>query len=451
MYPIASTLTKEGVLWRNTPGWSEWLDVNAGAIRASIVFQDNLYVVAGTTVQKITPAKAISQVMTGINASNDVAMAEDGFSLMITDGVAFHLWDGTVASQPTLPAGMTAPYSIIFHDGFFIARQGSSGQFYISDGFDGSTWADLQFATAEDKPDNIVELASDRLLWLFGEYTTQAYYNDGDTFPFKPNPQGNIIYGMAGTRTHAQLDNTLYWLARSKHGGYKVVRANGYQPEAVSIPELEEEINSFSTVDDAYAITLMWEGHEWYVLTFPTANRTFVYTTLQQWFEWGDWTSDNANLDQHPATSHVYFEGLNLFTDANGKIMQLSNSVYTHDSAVMISQGITNIQHIDEQRMFLRSLIYDIRTGMTPGNGTIRTAISYDAGNTYSDWIDRDLGDVADYVHRVQLHRLGTGFNVVIKWRITDPVAREIVSAILDVDVFISYLERRNARAGLES
>ena len=451
MYPIASSLSKQGVIWRNTPGWSEWLDLTTGDIRASIVFKGNLYVVHDTVVKKITPAKTVTTVITGIHASNPVDMAEDGFSLIVSDGVALHLWDDTVASTPTLPDALSAPASVIFHDGFFIARQGDSGQFFISDGFDGATWDDLQFATAEDKPDNITSLASDRLLWLFGEYTTQAYYNDGDTFPFKANPQGNIIYGMAGLRTHAQLDNTLYWLAQSKHGGYKVVRANGYTPEAVSTPEIEEEINSFSDISDAYAITIMWQGHEWYVLTFPTENRTFVYTTLQQWFEWGNYDAGTDILEAHPATSHVYFERQNLFTQADGKIMILEADTYDHDGATMMSMGISNVQHVDEQRIYLRSLIYDIRTGMTPADVNIQTAISYDAGNTYSDWIDRSLGSAGDYNHRIQIHRLGTGFNVVLKWRISGAVKREIIRAVLDVDVNETYLERRNERAGLDT
>ena len=457
MYPIGSTYSKAGVTWKNTPGYSEWLDLSdSNEIRASIIFQDNLYIIQGAKLKKITPAKSISTIVSDISTSGDVSMAENGFSICIADGVKLRDYNGTDVEEPDLPVGngtiqaLTAPQSVIFHDGYFLARQIDSGVFYISNAFDGRVWQDLQFAVAEDKPDNIVELASDRLLWLFGAYTTQAYYNDGDTFPFKPNPQGNIIYGMAGLRTHAQLDNTLYWLARSRHGGYKVVRANGYQPEAVSTPEIEEEINSFADISDAYAMTVMWEGHEWYVLTFPTEDRTFVYTTQQMWFEWGDWDGISDTLNRHPMTSHIFFDSQNLFTTADGKIMKLDGSLYTHNGSAMLSQGVSNIQHVDEQRMFLRSLIYDMRVGDS-GEGDILTAISYDSGYNYSSYITRSLGTSGDRNHRVQLHRLGSGFNVTIKWRITDNVKREISRAILDVDVFISYLERRNERAGLDS
>jgi len=148
---------------------------------------------------------------------------------------------------------------------------------------------------------------------------------------------------------------------------------------------------------------------------------------------------------------YVYFKGLHLFTDADGNINQLKQDVYAHGTAVMSSVSISNIQHVDEQRLILNSLIMDMRTGVGPLNtsSTIELAMSYDGGRTYDNWQVRDLGREGDYRHRVEWHRLGSGFNLVIKTRITDAVPREIIKGVMRVEVFESYLDRRNERAGI--
>lgn len=448
LYPSADSANKAGVVWKETPGWETWKIFNAANLSTMIEFQQALYVIAGTKIYKISNTKILTEIgeMTGL--LRNIHMAEDGISLMITTGTRMYRWDGTTFSTVTLPAALTAPTGIIFHDGHFICYQKDSGVFWISDKFDGSTWNSLQFATAEDKPDNIVGLASDRVLWIYGEYTTQAYYNNGALFPFIPNPQGLLIYGMEGD-TQAQLDNTSYWLARSKVGTLKVVKANGFAPVAVSTAQLEEELSTLSRIDDAYANTIMWEGHEWYVLTFPSAKRTFVYDTQGVWFEWGEYDSGTDRLVAHPMEDYVFFNGEHLFTDNTGKIQQLQKDVYNHNGSVMVSGFKTNVQHVNEQRIFMNSLIMDMRTGVDD-TAVMSLRVSWDGGYTFGNWSTREMGRDGKYRHRVQWHRLGSGFNCVIEGRITDEVPRQIMSGIIDVSTYQSYLERRNDRTGLE-
>ncbi len=297
-------------------------------------------------------------------------------------------------------------------------------------------------------PDNIVGLASDRTLLIFGEYSTQHYYNAGTLFPFLPNPQGLMIYGMLGD-TQAQLDNTSYWLARSKYGAMKVVKANGFAPIAVSTPQIEEELSSLSTTSDAYANTVMWEGHEWYVLTFPTAGRTFVYDTQGAWFEWGEYDAGTDSVIAHPMKDYIYFNGMHLFTDTEGNIQKLVKGEYTHDGEVMVSGFKSAVYHVNEQRIFINDLILDMRTGVGE-DAKMMLRVSYDGGHTFGNWTTRSLGRLGKYGHRVQWHRLGSGFNVVIEGRITDEVPRQFMGAVLDVGTYTSYLENRNERTGVE-
>lgn len=452
LYPSISASNKTQIVWKETPGWEQWGTLGILGARGMTVFQNKLYAVAGNEVTETTYYGARTLIGNIATSTGRVSMAEDGILLLIADGNAMYSWDGTTLATISLPTALTKPTGVIYHDGHFICYNSGSGEFWISNkttisGSGGGTWDPLDYAVAEDKPDNIVGLASDRVLWVFGEYTTQAYFNNGEAFPFAPNPQGLLIYGMVGD-TQAQLNNTSYWLARSKWGNIKVVKANGYAPEAVSDAQLEEEFATFTTIDDAYANTIMWQGHEWYVLTFPTEGRTFVFDTQGMWFEWGEYDSGTDEIVAHPMTHFVYFNGLHLFSDDTGRLQQLTQDVYNHDGKVMMSGFKSNVIHVDEQRMFINSLVLDMRTGLAD-KADIELRVSFDGGYTWGDWQTRSMGKEGDYNKRVEWHRLGSGYNCVIQVRITDEVPRQFMSGAIGVSVYESYLDRRNERAGI--
>ena len=48
-------------------------------------------------------------------------------------------------------------------------------------------------------------------------------------------------------------------------------------PQVVSNRGIEQMINTFARIDDAIAYAYQKNGHSFYVLTFPTANKTLVY------------------------------------------------------------------------------------------------------------------------------------------------------------------------------
>jgi hypothetical protein len=457
LYPTISPASKENVVWKNTPGWDEWASVSGGTGRAMIVHKNNLYFVAGTTVYRATAANNVEVLGKITSTTTKVTMATDGFNLLIADVTSLYYFDTSVVivgpnpgAIKTISIPFNNPSSIIFHDGHFVAREGGSGKFWISDKYDGLTWNALQFATAEDKPDDLVDIASDKFLWLFGEYTTQAYYNDGSSFPFKPNQQSNMRYGIIG-KTAVVADNSIMWLARTSQGHMRVIKAQGFQPVPVSTPELEAEWSEYATVDDAYALSIQWHGKEWYVLTFPAEDKTYVYDPFGVWFEWGDYNNDTDKLKSVDFVAYAFWRNQNLCLSSSGKIYQLKDDVYNHDGSVMVSQFISNVQHTDEQRLIFHDLIYDMRTGVGPTNteSVINTSLSYDGGYTYDNWMERSLGIEGKYSKRIQWHKLGSGYNITIRSRITDEVPRQFLKAVANIDVFVPYLDRRNSRAGL--
>lgn len=54
---------------------------------------------------------------------------------------------------------------------------------------------------------------------------------------------------------------------------------------------------------------------------------------------------------------------------------------------------------------------------------------SRDGGRNWSDWRKMDMGETGDFVKRLQLRRLGRGYQWVFDIRVTDPVRADLIAA----------------------
>jgi hypothetical protein len=95
-----------------------------------------------------------------------------------------------------------------------------------------------------------------------------------------------IQHGCAAKYSVAQMGDALFWLSQDKQGGNVVLKGQGYQAERISTHAIEVAIASYAVKSDAIGYTYQQEGHQFYVLTFPTADRTWVYDLVTgEWHE----------------------------------------------------------------------------------------------------------------------------------------------------------------------
>jgi len=210
-------------------------------------------------------------------------------------GVTYY--DGLYVAVSTTGTGdrvMTSEYATgsfpvatdcIFFDGYFVVTVLNSGKIQISGLYNGTSWDPLDFATAESSPDNLVGIGSTRQnIWLFGEHSIEIYYNSGNAdFPFERVPGAIIDIGCESLTSVAQIEGILYWLTDKK----TVVRANGYGFLPVSTPAINYQIAQHTTTNDAIGYTYTLEGRTFYVINFPSEDKTWVYNVKTgQWHEW---------------------------------------------------------------------------------------------------------------------------------------------------------------------
>ncbi len=192
-----------------------------------------------------------------------------------------------------------------FMDGFIIRDdKANTGRFIYSDLYDASTENPFNFATAEGSPDDLLAVLADRReLWMFGEWSTEIWFNaGGKDLPFQRFQGGFIEMGIAAPLTAQQFDNSIAWLAQDRRGGLTVVRAGeGFQPQMISTEQINVQLNKAAEyVFNAFAQVIRWEGHEFYCLTIPgnygketmgitdePTPVTFVYdSNSKEWFKW---------------------------------------------------------------------------------------------------------------------------------------------------------------------
>jgi hypothetical protein len=426
-----------------TPGYSLITTLGAGPVRGSYALDNHAIIVSGATVYHVV-FNGVSFTTTALGtmttSTGPVGMAFDSRKVLIVDGVAGWLADLTTLTRITdvdFPNGVT--FAAVL-DSFFVVCGDGSGQFYINQtALDGSAWNGLDFATAEAAPDWLLSCVTDnRNLWLFGIDTTEIWEFTGNgSFPFERSVSAFMQIGTAAPFSCLAMDNTVYWLGRDSNGSGVVYKAQGYTPIRISTSAIEFAIQSYSTINDAIAFSYQQEGHSFYVLTFPTADKTWVYdASTMQWHERAYRNPGTGALTRWRPNCHVFLNNKNTVGDyANGNLYQLDLNVLTDNGDPIQRLRATQTQENEQKRLFFESLQVDMEVGT--GSGTLSMRYSNDGGHTWSGYKTKAL-TAGSYGTRVKFGPTGAGRNRTWEISTIDPIKWAILGAEAQVTAGVS-------------
>lgn len=282
----------------------------AGAVRGMWVVKNVLYAVVGTRFISLTGIGTNTVTPTTISSSisgtGPVSMVDNGVQIFIAanpDGYIYNINTTAFAQigDPDFPGAVTVGYI----NGYFVFNEPNSQRVWVTELFDGTSVDPLSFASAEASPDNVVSLIVDhKEIWIFGNNSTEVWYDAGQPdYPLAPIQGAFLETGCAAPYSIAKMDNSVFWLGTDARGFGMVYRARGYQPQRISTHAIEYAIQSYSTISDAIAYTYQQDGHMFYVLTFPTANVTWVYdAATQMWHQRGYVSDTTGQLNRHTPT-----------------------------------------------------------------------------------------------------------------------------------------------------
>jgi hypothetical protein len=302
----------------------------------------------------------------------------------------------------------------------------------------------LSFASKDGSPDDLVALIVDRReVYLLGEMSSEVWIDSGGVpFPFTRIPGTSTQQGIAAQWSCARMGNSFAYVSKNNRGEAMIVRMNGYFPERISTHAVETTLVN-QNVSDALAWTYQLEGHEVYVVTFPSVGEnglTWAFdNTTGLWHKWL-YRNNQNQFERHRGNCCAFFNQQVLVGDyENGKIYQVAREFYTDDGQPI--RRIRRAPHItsDLQRQYFHELQIQFQpgVGLSSGQGQDPQAMlrwSNDGGSTWSNEYWTSIGKQGKYQNRAIWRRLGWSRDKVFEVSVSDPVKAVIISANLKAE-----------------
>jgi len=468
---------KEAAFLNRAPGLTLLATVGTGPIRGLWTFNGVGYVVSGLSLYSINSSYTATFLGT-VSGTGPVSMADNGTQLFIACNGPSYIYNSLTnvfvqITDPDFPGALTVGYL----DGYFVFIQPNTQKLWVTALLEGTSVDPLDFASAEGSPDNLVSMIVDhREVWLYGTNSVEVWYDAGNAdFPLQRIQGAYNEIGCAATFSVAKLDNGLFWLGADARGQGIVYRANGYTGQRISTHAIEYAIAQYPIISDAVAYTYQQEGHAFYVLTFPSANATWVYdVSTQAWHERAAFS--NGLFLRHRSNCQMAFNSEIVVGDfANGNLYAFDLDVYAdngspqkwlrswralptgqnnltrtaHHSLQLDCEsgvGINNSAGTDptylltESGLFITTESGDYLVSVAEGAPTVGSdpqvmlRWSDDGGHTWSNEHWAVLGKIGVYQQRVFWRRLGMTLKLrdrVYELSGTDPVKIAIMGAEL--------------------
>jgi hypothetical protein len=338
---------------------------------------------------------------------------------------------------PSTDGAFTGGTNVDVVDNYFVYNRPDTQQFGCSNvlsPISGST----NFSSKDGAPDDLVTLIVDhREIYLLGETSSEVWVDQGTSpFPFNRIPGTSTQHGIVAPFSVARLGNSFAYLSKNNRGTAQIVQMNGYVPQRISTHAVENSLTN-QTITDAVAWTYQLEGHEVYVISFPTLQLTWCYDiATQMWHKWL-YTNNLGQYERCRGNCAAVFQGNVLVGDySNGKIYKLERNIYTDDGQHV--KRLRRAPHltVDLQRQYFEELQLQFQpgVGLSTGQGEDPQAMlrwSSDGGSTWSSEHWTTIGKIGKYTNRAIWRRLGTARDRIFEVSVSDPVKTVIVSANL--------------------
>lgn len=405
-------------------GIKDYMTVGDGALRGGEVVNNSLYIVSGTQLYRISGT--VVEALGSVPGSGPVFIDGDGSHVMVTVNGPSYLFDGATTTRITDPDFPGYEW-VAFLDGYMVGGPGDGLVYVNHTAFDPSNWDALDFASAEAAPDDVVVgIVDHRELFLFGRQTTEVWYNSGDpAFPLTRTASGFMEIGCTSKYGPAKIDNSIFFPANDG----TVRRVNGYTPVRVSQTAMEQAIAKYAP-QECVGNTWIENGHSMYGLTFNEA--TWIYDiSTQLWHERQSYALSNWRAQFLLRGNNVTYVGDRLSNrlgvlDAN-TFSEWGETMVTHVASPAIAQENQLIPHA------ILELVFEQGVGTTGQGADPKVMLDWsdDGGRTWSNEIWRHLGKAGEFRRAALFNRLGQSRDRVYRYKVSDPVRRTLIQAIL--------------------
>lgn len=269
-------------------------------------------------------------------SAGPVYIAENiGDQLAICDGVNIYIFNYSTSLFQKVAVNFQPKY-ISFQDTYFIAADGLSNKFRLSDNNNGLSWPDdaSHVGTLQTKATTCTAAVPlDRQLFVFGKNVSEPWQDIGYTlFPYQRSNYFSIDYGCVNPATIASGFGVLVWLGSNEKTGISIMFSQGGQAKRLSNDGIDFVFSNMKNPEDSLGFIFREAGHIFYVITFITDNVTYCFDFNTGMF----FTLVDHNMNHHIARRVTFFNGSYYFVSLiDGNIYKMSSTLYTLDGKEM--------------------------------------------------------------------------------------------------------------------
>lgn len=322
---------------------------------------------------------------------------------------------------------------------------GGTGFAYTVDTVSGVAFDPLDIATKSSTGDNIVTLiVLSGEVWLIGQITSEVWYNSGAAdFTFARLPGASIEHGCAALYSLARHEEMVFFVGQDREGSFEIIRGSAYKMEKISTNAIENDMLTYPTVTDAIGYCYQQEGHTYYVVNFPSANKTWVYDLNQELWHQRAFTDTNGVLNRHLGLWGVFVYSTNTVGDyTNGNLYKFNMNTYTDNGNPITRLRRFPHQMNDMKRVSHTSFVADMEVGTDDGSldGTssinppqVFLSWSNNRGKTFGNPVGVSLGSGGQYAVSPKWNRLGLARDRVYQLMWSCPTKTALNGAFLEV------------------
>ena len=362
-----------------TPGLTLWKDFgDADESRGSILWDGALFWVIGNTLYKCTTGGTVTDVGTIGTATGRVYLAGGLTHLMVVDGVkGYYQASGAGALTEIVDVDFPVPTSCIYLDSFFLVSESGTDDIFMSAEEYASSWDGIDFSAAKEQPDDVTLIhAYRRHMMAYGTDTIEVFYNTGDVdFPWTRVAGAALSIGLGAAASVASGSEGMFFL----DSNLQIRTWQGYNTQVISTPQIDYVISGYATTSDAVGYVYTQEGHSFYMISFPTVNKTWCFDITT-----GFWHRRSSGLagGRHLSDWHQRFAGKNLVgAPATGLVYELDLAAYTDNTATIKSIRSAQVVQAGRQEVFHNrlELHFEAGVGLSTGLGTGTAVLAADA------------------------------------------------------------------------
>jgi len=436
-YAVGDTITVTGGIYSQQATYTV-ATVAAGVVTGLTTVSNGVYtVVPGTPSQTTTSGNGTGLTLTltfgtGTGGTGSYVVSTSQTVASTT------LYALNFSVMPSNDGPFTGADVVDVVDNYFVYNRPNTQQFGSSSPLSPIS-PSLSFSSKDGSPDNLVSIIVDhREVFLLGEVSSEVWVDSGlFPFAFQRIPGTSTQHGIAAKFSVSRIGNSFAYVSRNIRGQAQIMMMNGYMPTRISTHAVENTLVD-QVITDARAWTYQLEGHEVYVVSFPTLDLTWAYDiTTGMWHKWL-WVDSQNVFHRHRGNCHASFQGLNLVGDyENGQIYQLDPNNYTDNGNEI--RRVRRAPHLisDYQRQYFSELQIHFQPGVGLPDGSAPQAMcrwSDDGGSTYSNEHWTTIGVQGAYKNRAIWRRLGQSRDRIFEVVVTDPINAVITAANLKAE-----------------